>query len=167
MPASKTALRKNANTVLYDRIIIKVFWLLCSLCCLDLLDQLRHDLEQVAHDAVVSHTEDRSGFVLIDCDDALRILHTSSVLDRTGDAQGHIDLGMDRLAGLTHLVVSAQPASVGNGTGCTHNAAAQRSSQLLCQLDALVDVLADAAAHCDHHICADQIYQLVGQPSPH
>ena len=72
-----------------------------SLCCLDLLDQLRHDLEQIAHDAVVSNAEDGSTLVLVDGDDALRILHTGGVLDSTRDTQSHIDLGVHSLAGLT------------------------------------------------------------------
>ena len=115
-----------------------------SLCCLDLLDQLRHDLEQVAHDAVVSNTEDGSTLVLVDSDDALRILHTGGVLDGTGNAQSHIDLGVHGLTGLTDLMVSGHPACIGDGTGSTHNAAAQSGCQLLGQLDALVDILAIA-----------------------
>ena len=67
---------------------------LSSLCCLDLLDQLGHDLEQIAHDAVVSHAEDGSTLVLVDSDDALGVLHTSSVLDSAGNAQSNIDLGV-------------------------------------------------------------------------
>jgi len=59
---------------------------LSSLCCLDLLDQFGHDLEQVAHDAVVGNTEDGCALILVDSDDALGVLHTSGVLDSTGDA---------------------------------------------------------------------------------
>ena len=83
-----------------------------SLCCLDLLDQLRHDLEQIAHDAVVSNAEDGSTLVLVDSDDALRILHTGGVLDSTRDTQSHIDLGVHSLAGLTDLMVSGHPACI-------------------------------------------------------
>ena len=36
---------------------IKLF---SGLGCLDLLDELRHDLEQIADDAVICHTEDGS-----------------------------------------------------------------------------------------------------------
>ena len=43
----------------------------------------------------------------------------------------------------------------------THNAAAQSSCQLLSQLNALLDILADAAADRDDHVCADQIDQLL------
>ena len=113
-----------------------------SLCCLDLLDQLGHDLEQVAHDAVVCNTEDGSTLVLVDGDDALRILHTGGVLDGTGDTQSHIDLGVHGLAGLTDLMVSSHPACIGHSTGSADHAAAQGCRQLLSQLDALVDILA-------------------------
>ena len=78
-----------------------------------------------------------------------------------GYTQSHIDLGVHSLAGLTDLMVSGHPACVGNGTGSTHNAAAQCSSQLLSQLDALVDILADAAANRDDDIGTDQIDQLL------
>ena len=47
--------------------------LLRSLGSLDGLDQLGNDLEQVAHDTVVSHLEDGSGIVLVHGDDALEI----------------------------------------------------------------------------------------------
>ena len=83
------------------------------------------------------------------------------MLDGTGNAQSNIDLGVDRLTGLTDLMVSGHPACIGNGTGSTHNAAAQCSSQLLSQLDALVDILADAAANGDDDIGTDQIDQLL------
>ena len=63
-----------------------------SLCCLDLLDQLRHDLEQIAHDAVIGHTKDGCALILVDSDDALRILHTGGVLDSTRDTQSYQDL---------------------------------------------------------------------------
>ena len=132
-----------------------------SLCCLDLLDQLRHDLEQIAHDAVVSNAEDGSTLVLVDGDDALRILHAGGVLNGTGNAQSHIDLGVHSLAGLTDLMVSGHPACIGDGTGSAHDTAAQSGCQLLGQLDALVDILADTTTNGDNDICADQVDQLL------
>ena len=81
--------------------------LLSSLCSFDLLDQLRHDLEQIAHNAVVGNAKDRCAFVLVDGNDALRILHTSGVLDRAGNAQRDIDLRMDGLTRLTNLMISS------------------------------------------------------------
>ena len=82
--------------------------LLGSLGGLDGLDQLGNDLEQVAHDAVVSHLEDGSGLVLVHGDDALGILHTSLVLDGTGNTQSNVDLGMDGLTGLAEDVYKRQ-----------------------------------------------------------
>ena len=75
---------------------IKLF---SGLGCLDLLDELRHNLEQIADDAVICHTEDGCRLVLVDGDDALGILHTSGVLDGTGNTQSNVDLGVDGLAG--------------------------------------------------------------------
>ena len=124
-------------------------------------DRLGNDLEQIADDTVVSHLEDGGGVVLVHGDDALGVLHTSSVLDSAGNAQSNIDLGVHGLAGLTNLMVSGHPACIGNGTGSTHNAAAQCSSQLLSQLDALVDVLADTTANRDDDVCTDEVDQLL------
>ena len=45
------------------------------------------------------------------------------MLNGTGDAQRNVDAGMHGLAGLADLMVSAQPALVGDGTGSTDNAA--------------------------------------------
>ena len=46
------------------------------------LDQFRHSREQVCHQPVVGHPEDRRLFVLVDGDDGLRCLHAGAVLDR-------------------------------------------------------------------------------------
>ena len=69
--------------------------------------------------------------------------------------------GMHRLAGLAHLVVGRQPAAVDGGTGAAHDAA-QDVRQLLSQLDAALDILADAAAHGHDVVGADQVHQLLG-----
>ena len=82
------------------------------------------------------------------------------MLDGTGDAQGNVDAGMHGLAGLADLMVSAQPALVGDGTGSTDNAA-QSLSQLLSQLDALLGVSRDAAAHGDDNVSTDQVDELL------
>ena len=58
-----------------------------------LLRQLRHDLEQVAHEAVVGDLEDRRLGVLVDRDDHLAVLHAGEVLDRARDADRDVELG--------------------------------------------------------------------------
>ena len=90
-----------------------------SLGSLDLLDELGNDLVQIADDAVGGNIEDGGVLVLVDGDDVLGILHTGNVLDGTGDAQSNIDAGMHGLAGLADLMVSRQPALIGDGTGGT------------------------------------------------
>ena len=86
---------------------------------LDLLDQFGNDLVQVANDAIGSNAEDGGILILVDGDDGLGILHAGNVLDGTGDAQSNIDAGMHGLAGLANLMVSRQPAFIGNGTAYT------------------------------------------------
>ena len=107
----------------------RLFFILCwvrslgGLGSLDGLDQLGNDLEQVAHDTVVSHLEDGSGIVLVHGDDALGILHAGLVLDGAGDAQCDVDLGMDGLAGLANLMVGREPAVVYYRAAAADNAA--------------------------------------------
>src|SRR2546429_6707380 len=59
---------------------------------LELLRQLRHDLEQVADDAVVGDLEDRRLGILVDRDDHLRRAHAGQVLDRGRDAKPPVEL---------------------------------------------------------------------------
>ena len=117
-------------------------------------------LEQVAADAVVSYVEDRSGIRLVNCYDALGILHTSLMLDSTGNAQSNVQLRMYGLAGLTNLVVSGQPAGVDSSTGTANNAAEQ-ASQLFSQLDAGLNVLGDTTAYRYNYLSAGQVNQLL------
>src|SRR5216117_1237843 len=81
---------------------------------LELLRQLRHDLEQVADDAVVGDLEDRRLRVLVDGDDHLRRAHAGQVLDRARDAEAHVELGRDGPAGLADLE-SVRPRSPPSG----------------------------------------------------
>ena len=67
---------------------------------------------------------------------------------------------MHGLAGLADLMVSAQPALVGDGTGSTNNTA-QSLSQLLSQLDALLGVSGDTAADGDDNVSANQVNELL------
>src|SRR5690242_1482479 len=86
-----------------------------ALTCLDRLGQLRRDLEQVAHHAVVGDLEDGRLFVLIDRDDRLGRLHAGAVLDGTRDAQRDVELRRDGLTGLAHLELARVVAGVDGG----------------------------------------------------
>eukprot|EP01022_Parablepharisma_sp_SALTPOND_P004193 TRINITY_DN118_c0_g1_i10.p1 TRINITY_DN118_c0_g1~~TRINITY_DN118_c0_g1_i10.p1 ORF type:complete len:1227 (-),score=392.65 TRINITY_DN118_c0_g1_i10:741-4421(-) len=89
-------------------------------CSAELLDQLRHDLEEIADDAVVSHREDGRFFILVDGHDDLGVLHAGQVLDRAGDTDGDIQLGGDDLAGLANLPVVGHIARIHGGAGGAH-----------------------------------------------
>src|SRR5207237_10413954 len=54
----------------------------CRYSFLEFLNHARHDLEQIAHDAVVGDLEDRRFLVLVDGDDAAADLHAVRGLDR-------------------------------------------------------------------------------------
>src|SRR5205823_3487812 len=55
--------------------------------------QFGDDLEQIAHDAVVGHLEDRRFLVLVDRDDSLAVLHPGEMLDGARDADGDVKIG--------------------------------------------------------------------------
>src|ERR1700761_1928049 len=84
-----------------------------ALALLDLVEKLRDDGEQVAHDAVVGDLEDRGLGVLVDRDDRLGGLHAGPVLDGAGDPDGGVELRGDGLAGLPDLERVRVPARVG------------------------------------------------------
>ena len=94
-------------------LIYCALFLLCGFRCLDLLDHVRNYLEQVADNTVICTLEDRSCLIAVYCNDRLRILHTSLVLDGAGDTQSNVHLGMHGLAGLTNLMVGRQPSLFG------------------------------------------------------
>src|SRR5262245_21211207 len=99
---------------------------LTSLLLFDRCGQLRHDLEQIADDAVVGHLEDRCLLVLVDRHDGLAVLHASQVLDGARDTHGDVEVGRHDLAGLADLVVVRHIAGIDGGT-----AGAQARTQLV------------------------------------
>src|SRR5262245_42433554 len=100
VPTAKAIARiRNSRTGTYSFI--------ASPLCVETLDglrQRRHHLEGVADDPVVRHLEDGRFGVLVDGDDAPRRRHARQMLDRAGDAHGHVELGRHRLSRLPHLV---------------------------------------------------------------
>src|SRR5829696_6987918 len=69
----------------------------------DLLGGLRDDGVEVTDDTEVGELEDRGLGVLVDGHDGLRGLHAGAVLDGTRDADGHVEVRRDGLAGLPDL----------------------------------------------------------------
>src|SRR6478672_13437406 len=86
----------------------------------DLLGRGGDDGVQVADHAEVGELEDRGLGVLVDGHDGLRGLHAGAVLDRTGDADGDVELRRDGLAGLADLERVRHPARVDRGTRGAH-----------------------------------------------
>src|SRR6266436_8360922 len=81
----------------------------------DCSGQFGHDLEQIAHDAVIGHLEDRRFFVLVDRYDGLAVLHAGEMLDRAGNPDGYIEVGRHHLAGLADLIVVRDVARIDGG----------------------------------------------------
>ena len=80
--------RKEANTqkCMASFLIEKTNKLfLSSDCSFNLFCQLRKDLIQVSYDTVISYIEDRSCLIFVDCNDDIRLFHTSYMLDCSGN----------------------------------------------------------------------------------
>jgi hypothetical protein len=109
---------------------------------LQLVDR-RHDLEQIADDAVVGHFEDRRVAILVDRDDRARSLHADQMLNRAGDAERHIQLGRDRLPELPiWRSIGSHPLSQIGATPPAPRPSPRRASprrQILLRLDAAAD----------------------------
>src|SRR5690606_23437351 len=83
--------------------------------------ELRHCLEKVCHEAVISDLEDRCFFVLVDGNDDLGVLHARKMLDGTGYADSDVKLGSDNLAGLADLVIVRHEARIDGCARGTHS----------------------------------------------
>ena len=103
--------RRGARTVQGVRGRVRARAALAASAALDLGD----DLEQVAHQADVGHLEDRRLAILVDGDDGARVLDARQVLDGTGDADRHVQLRRDDLAGLPDLHLVGRVAGVHRG----------------------------------------------------
>src|SRR5258706_8076851 len=78
--------------------------------------ELRNDLEEVAHEAVVGDLENRRLDILVDGDDHLAVLHSREMLDRAGYPDRDVEIGRHDLAGLAHLIVVRYVARVDRRT---------------------------------------------------
>src|SRR5690349_7408390 len=119
--------------------------------------QLGHDLEEISHDAVVGHLEDRGFLVLVDGHDGLAVLHAGEMLDRAGDADGDIEVGRHHLAGLADLVVVGYVARIDRRA-----AGAEAGAELVGQSLEQLEVLAarQAASSRDHDLGGRELRPL-------
>src|SRR5438477_2223268 len=101
----------------------------------DLGRQPRHDLEQVAHDAVVRDLEDRRVLVPIDGDDGLGRAHAGEVLNGPGDADRDVETRAHRLPGLADLRTVIAPTRVNHRAARADGGVAERRGELLEQLE--------------------------------
>src|SRR5678816_3462874 len=105
--------------------------------------ELRHYRKEVADQTNVGGLEDRRFAILVDGDDRARILDAGHVLDRTGNADRHVELRRDDLAGLADLHVVRDVARVHGRARSAH-----RSAEALSQAEDDLEVVgtADAAS---------------------
>src|SRR5256886_1819458 len=78
----------------------------------ELANQFRDDLEQVADDSVVGDLEERGLRVDVDDEDLLRLLHPGEVLYGATDADRDVELRPDRHPGLADLERLRDPSAV-------------------------------------------------------
>ena len=62
------------------------------------------ETEQVGFKTIIGDAEDRCFGVLVNRYDHFRVLHPRQMLDRARDADGHVQLRRNDLAGLAHLI---------------------------------------------------------------
>src|SRR5205085_9909921 len=129
-----------------------------SLQLLILFRQHRHDLEQIADDAVVGDVEDGRFGVFVDGDDCGGVLHADEVLNRAGDAEREVELRRYSLTGGANLPVNREPARVADGAR-GRDVAAQGFGQFLRERDVLLTL--DAATDGDYHVGLRQINRLL------
>src|SRR3546814_8247905 len=77
--------------------------------------QLRQYLEQIPHQPDVRNLEDRCLAVLVDGHNRAGVLDAGQVLDRAADADGHVQVRGDDLAGLADLQLVGHVAGVDRG----------------------------------------------------
>ena len=94
------------------------------------LVKFRNDLEEVPDDEQVGELADGDASILIDGNDGTGRPHSNFMLNRAGNSGRDVELGADRLAGLTNLVTVPDPAGVNRRAGRAHGAA-QRIGQSL------------------------------------
>ena len=87
---------------------------------LDLLGQRRKELQQICDDAHARDLKDGCLRVLVDSDNERIALEAAQVLERSTDAEGEIDFGIDGLARRSHLAGLFQPFGVDDGTLARH-----------------------------------------------
>jgi hypothetical protein len=104
---------------------------------LNQLLKLRYGFEQISHQAVISHLEDRRFFVLVDRNDHFGVFHTGQMLDRAGNTDRNVQLWRNDFAGLTDLHVVRYETCVDCGARSTHS-----SAQLVGQGVQVFEVLA-------------------------
>src|SRR6266850_2151968 len=95
-----------------------------------------HELEEVAHDAVVGDLEDVGVGILVHRDDDLRRRHPREMLDRAGDPERDVQVWRDGLPRLSHLLFVRPPARVGHGARRAGRGA-ERIREILDQLPVL------------------------------
>jgi hypothetical protein len=84
---------------------------------------LRHDLEQIADEPDIGDLEDRCLRILVDRNDRAGILDAGEMLDGARNADGHVELRRDDLAGLPHLQLVRHVARIHGGARSAHGRA--------------------------------------------
>src|SRR5262245_18793191 len=112
------------------------------------LSQCRHDLEEIADDAVIGDLKDWRLFILVDRDDDLAVLHAGEMLDRTGNPHRDIEVRRDDLSRLADLVIVRHITRIDRRPRCSHGTA-ELVGQLLQEMEVLARLHAASAGY-DH-----------------
>ena len=86
---------------------------------LQFLNQLWNVVKKNCNEAEISNLTDWSIFILVDCNDKLRILHSCKVLNCPRNADGDIQAWSDDFSGLANLQIIGGKARIDHRTGCS------------------------------------------------
>lgn len=126
--------------------------------CLKLIDKHRDYLEEISADAVISYAKDGCVGILIDCDNALAVLHTGEMLDSAGDTASDINAGTYGLACLSNLMIGGDVTCFNGSAACADNSA-EGIRKLFNELEAFCTSYASSA--CYDNISLDEVNSLL------
>src|SRR5680860_463802 len=136
---------------------------------LELPDQGRDDLEQIADNAKRGNLEDRRLWIAVDRDDAIGSGHPDKVLGRSGDANRQVQLRTYGMTGGSNLVAVRTPSRADRGARCA-DGRMKHSGEFLDQREVLGFAEAtpagdDALGLCQA-LCASRMSGLLDQGRP-
>merc|ERR1712112_266839 len=121
---------------------------------LDFLTELWNSFEQISNKSIVRHLKDWSLSILVDCHNDFAVLHSSQVLDSSGDSHGNVKLWGNNFTSLTNLHIVGDHTSINSSSAGPHSCS-QLVSEVVQHGEVVPGLHATASAH--HHLGRGQV----------